>query len=98
MGWLPAEKARKRPCPARFNMASPMMDRAEFAVHKNSTLYGALSLRSDMGSPFALARLRWRRAAAIGGRSRAETPEFRMAIAAGGGQEGARRTHALDIC
>jgi len=37
-----------------------------------------------MGSPFALARLRWRRAAAIGSRSLAETAEFRMAIAAVG--------------
>src|SRR5262249_30051048 len=85
------------PCPARFNMASPMMDRAEFPVHKNSTLYGALSLRSDTAPPFALARLRWRRPATIGSRSLAETAEFRMAIAAVGDQERHESTDALDI-
>ena len=37
-GWLPALKAVKFGAPFRFMMASAMMDRAEFPVHKNRTL------------------------------------------------------------
>ncbi len=38
VGWLPAEKAWNRPLPMRFSTASAMMLRAEFPVHRKSTL------------------------------------------------------------
>src|SRR5579859_7573583 len=38
LGWLPAEKARNRPCPARLSTASAMIERAELPVQMNSTL------------------------------------------------------------
>src|SRR5687767_5003661 len=38
LGWLPALWARKRPAPSRFRMASPIIDRAELPVQRNSTL------------------------------------------------------------
>src|SRR5690606_35492135 len=38
LGWLPAEKALNRPSPSRRRMLSAMIERAEFPVHRNSTL------------------------------------------------------------
>ena len=38
VGWMPALKARKRPRPTRLRMHSAMMLRAEFPVHRKSTL------------------------------------------------------------
>ena len=37
-GWLPAEKARRRPPPRWLNRASPRMERAELPVHCTRTL------------------------------------------------------------
>src|SRR5262249_27896417 len=53
-GWLPAEKAQNFPPPSRFMMASAMIERAEFPVHRNKTflMRGVVSVMSY------LARLR----------------------------------------
>jgi hypothetical protein len=46
-GWLPALNAVKSGVPFRLKMASAMIERAEFPVQRNRTLY------RDMDSPFA---------------------------------------------
>src|SRR5690606_3551104 len=37
-GWLPAEKARKRPAPSLVRMLSARIERAELPVQRNRTL------------------------------------------------------------
>src|SRR5262245_5363808 len=39
-----SRNARKFPCPARLRISSAIIDRAEFPVHRNSTLSGSLWL------------------------------------------------------
>jgi hypothetical protein len=50
VGWLPAVNARKFGLPLLFKMASAKMERAEFPVQRNSTLYIAFTLGRFSGS------------------------------------------------
>src|SRR5262245_30810 len=50
LGRLPAEKALNLPSPSLLRIASAMIDRAEFPVHKNSTLKGRSGIRFPIAS------------------------------------------------
>ena len=43
-GWLPAEKAWKRPAPSLLRIASAMIERAELPVQRNSVLNICLAI------------------------------------------------------
>jgi hypothetical protein len=47
-GWLPALYAVKFGIPLRFMIASAMIERAEFPVHKNNTLKRAIEASSNI--------------------------------------------------
>src|SRR5262249_45507961 len=52
LGRLPAEKALNLPSPSLLRIASAMIDRAEFPVHKKSTLKGRSRIRFLIASKF----------------------------------------------